>query len=608
MHSWENRFKKYLLKLNNINILDISLFNKFFFYTNYFFINYRLTLTQKILKILSLMVMLFSITVLGQDTFTNPIITGGYPDPSICKVGDTFYLVNSSFEYFPGLPIHKSKDLINWKLIGHGLHRESQASSTVNLVDVQSNGGIHAPTIRYNKGVYYIISTNVYYDAEKKKADMVNFIITANNPAGPWSDPIHIEGAPGIDPDLFFDDNGRVWYVGNQAPENPSFDGEGEIWLQELDLNEYSLIGERHLLWRGACGGVWAEGPHMYKKDGKYYLIIAEGGTSFNHAVMVAMSENIEGPYISNPRNPILTSRHLSYDNWVNSTGHGDIIELDDGRYYIVFLGIRNEINRGSNMGRETFIAPLSWEREPFEWKENKDLWPVVSPISGKIEKVNKVIFENSVQENSNNFRDDFNAKHLNLKWNFRRIPLEDIYSLSKRAGYLRMYCNQNIIKERSRAALMGFKQKETDFEYFINMNFNPEKDKAEAGVSIFQKDDNYINFTVFKNEEKIFIKMYAFQNDKIISISEQEIADYKGKIKLKISSEEGEYKFLYSTRGFRYRLFTKIKNDIVKSVGYTGAHIGLYATSNGDKSNDYADFDYIDYTSKDQKLSENIK
>lgn len=170
------------------------------------------------------------------------------------------------------------------------------------------------------------------------------------------------------------------------------------------------------------------------------------------------------------------------------------------------------------------------------------------------------------------------------------------------------MYCNQNIIKERSRAALMGFKQKETDFEYFVNMNFNPEKDKAEAGVSIFQKDDNYINFTVFKNEEKIFIKMYAFQNDKIISVYEQEIVDYKGKIKLKISSEEDEYKFFYSTRGFRYHLFSKIKNDIVKSVGYTGAHIGLYATSNGDKSNDYADFDYIDYTSKDQKLSENIK
>ena len=563
---------------------------------------------KKSIKIIKFLFILFSISSFGQEVFKNPILAGGYPDPSICKVGDTFYLVNSSFEYFPGLPIHKSTDLINWELIGHGLHRESQASSTVNLVDVQSNGGIHAPTIRYNKGVYYIISTNVYYDAENNKTDMVNFIITANNPAGPWSDPIHIEGAPGIDPDLFFDDNGKVWYVGNQAPENPRFDGEGEIWLQELDLNEYSLIGERHLLWRGACGGVWAEGPHMYKKDGKYYLIIAEGGTSFNHAVMVAMSEKIEGPYISNPRNPILTSRHLSYDNWVNSTGHGDIVELDDGRYYMVILGIRNEINRGSNMGRETFIAPLSWEREPFEWKENKDLWPVVSPISGKVEKENEVIFTNSTQINSYNFRDDFNSKTLGLKWNFRRLPLENIYSLDKREGFLRIFSNQNIIKERHRAALMGFKQNQTNFEYFTSMNFNPENNKSEAGISIFQKDDNYLNFTVVKKDGNFFIKVSAYNNNKLILKDEQLIPDYKGKIKLKISSEDGEYKLFYSTRGFRYRLFDKLKNDILLSKGYTGAHIGLYITSNGEDSNDYVDFDYVEYSVINQELAEKTK
>ena len=552
---------------------------------------------KKLSTTIQFLLIFFSVLSFGQEVFKNPILAGGYPDPSICKVGDTFYLVNSSFEYFPGLPIHKSTDLINWELIGHGLHRESQASSTVNLVDVQSNGGIHAPTIRYNKGVYYIISTNVYYDAEKNKANMVNFIITANNPAGPWSDPVHIEGAPGIDPDLFFDDDGRVWYVGNQAPENPSFDGEGEIWLQELDLNEYNLIGERHLLWRGACGGVWAEGPHMYKKDGKYYLIIAEGGTSFNHAVMVAMSENIEGPYISNPRNPILTSRHLSYDNWVNSTGHGDIVELDDGRYYMVILGIRNEINRGSNMGRETFIAPLSWEREPFEWKENKDLWPVVSPISGKVEKENEVIFTNSTQINSYNFRDDFNSKMLGLKWNFRRLPLKNIYSLDKREGYLRMYSHQNIIKERHRAALMGFKQNQTNFEYFTSLNFNPETNKSEAGISIFQKDDNYLNFTIVKKDGIFFIRVNAYNNNKLILKDEQLLPDYKGKIKLKILSEEGEYKLFYSTRGFRYRLFNKLKNDILLSKGYTGAHIGLYITSNGEDSDDYVDFDYVDYS-----------
>ena len=563
---------------------------------------------KKLIKIINLLFLLFTVSSFGQEVFKNPILAGGYPDPSICKVGDTFYLVNSSFEYFPGLPIHKSTDLINWELIGYGLHRESQASSTVNLVDVQSNGGIHAPTIRYNKGVYYIISTNVYYDAEKKKADMVNFIITANNPAGPWSDPIHIEGAPGIDPDLFFDDNGKVWYVGNQMPENPSFDGEGEIWLQQLDLSEFSLIGERHLLWRGACGGVWAEGPHMYKKDGKYYLIIAEGGTSFNHAVMAAMSENIEGPYISNPRNPILTSRHLSYDNWVNSTGHGDIVELDDGRYYMVILGIRNEINRSSNMGRETFIAPLTWEREPFEWKKNKDLWPVVSPISGKVEKENEVIFTNSTQINSYNFRDDFNSKKLGLKWNFRRLPLKNIYSLDKREGFLRIFSNQNIISERQRAALMGFKQNQTNFEYFTNMNFNPENNKSEAGISIFQKDDNYLNFTVIKKDGNFFIKVNAYNNDKLILKDEQLLPDYKGKIKLKILSEEGEYKLFYSTRGFRYRLFNKLKNNVLLSNGYTGAHIGLYITSNGENSNDYVDFDYIDYSVKNQELAEKTK
>ena len=567
-----------------------------------------LTLKKNLSKFTQFLIILFSISSLGQELFKNPIISGGYPDPSICKVGETFYLVNSSFEYFPGLPIHKSNDLINWELIGYGLNRESQVSSVVNLIDVQSNGGIHAPTIRYNNGVFYIISTNVYYDIKKNKADMVNFVVTASNPAGPWSDPIHIEGAPGIDPDLFFDDDGRVWYVGNQMPENPSFDGEGEIWLQELDLNQFSLVGEKHLLWRGACGGVWAEGPHMYKKDGKYYLIIAEGGTSFNHAVMVALSENIEGPYISNPRNPILTSRHLSYDNWVNSTGHGDIVELDDGRYYMVLLGIRNEINRSSNMGRETFIVPLTWEREPFDWKENKNLWPVVSPLSGKVEKENEVIYDNSIQSNFYNFRDDFSVKTLDLKWNFRRVPHENIYSLEKREGFLRLYSNQNIINERDRAALMGFKQNQTHFEYFTSMTFNPENNKSEAGISIFQKDDNYLNFTVFQKDESFFIKMYAYKKGQLISKNEKLLENYKGKIKLKISFDENKYKLFYSTRGFRYRLLDELKNDVLLSQGYTGAHLGLYVTSNGEDSNDYADFDYVDYSVINQELEENIK
>jgi len=547
-----------------------------------------------------LLIFLFlSFSTNAQENFSNPIIPGGYPDPSICKVGDTFYIVNSSFEYFPGLPIHKSKDLINWELIGYGLHRKSQVNSTVNLIDVQSNGGIHAPTIRHKDGVYYIITTNVYYDEEKGKADMVNFIITAENPVGPWSDPIHILGAPGIDPDLFFDDDGKVWYVGNQMPENPNFDGEGEIWLQELDLSEFKLVGEKHLLWRGACGGVWAEGPHMYKKDGRYYLLIAEGGTSFNHAVMVALSDNIEGPYISNPRNPIITSRHLSYDNWVNSTGHGDIIELDDGRNYMVLLGIRNQIKRGSNMGRETFIVPLTWEREPFEWKEIKHLWPVVSPETGRVEILNNVVFNNTIQNNDRSFIDNFETESLHLNWNFRRYPLEDIYQINKEESRLNLLCHPNKIKERGRAALLGFKQTESDFEYLTQMYFYPNSSDSEAGISLFQKDDNYINFTIIKKGDKHYLQAYVMKNGEILELIKDELRLYKGNIKFKVIADKDVYKLYYSLKGMHFKLFAKLEGPYLKSNGYTGAHLGLYATGNGNNNQDFASFDYVNYLIK---------
>ena len=269
--------------------------------------------------------------------FSNPIIRGGYPDPSICRVGENYYIVNSSFEYFPGLPIHHSKDLANWTLIGHGLHRKEQCNGRMNLVDVQSNGGIHAPTIRYHNGKFHIITTNVYQPKKDEPAQMINFIITATNPEGPWSKPIIVEGAPGIDPDIFFNDDGKIYYTGTHSPEKPNFSGEGEIWMQELDANTFQLIGKRHFLWRGACQGTWAEGPHIYKKDGWYYLLIAEGGTGFNHAVMIAASKNITGPYDANDRNPILSSRHLSYDYWINSTGHADMVELpnENGEWFV---------------------------------------------------------------------------------------------------------------------------------------------------------------------------------------------------------------------------------------------------------------------------------
>ncbi|WP_299523197.1 glycoside hydrolase family 43 protein [Winogradskyella sp.] len=532
-----------------------------------------------------------------QETFINPIIPGGYPDPSICKVGDTFYIVNSTFEYFPGLPIHKSKDLINWELIGYGLHRKNQCDAQVNLMDVNSDGGIHAPTIRYNKGTFYIITTNVYYHEDTNTTDFVNFIITAKSPEGPWSEPHVLEGAPGIDPDIFFDDDGKVWYVGTHTPENPNYDGEGEIWLQEIDINNWKLIGERHYLWRGACGGVWVEGPHMYKRDNRYYLMVAEGGTSFNHAVMIAVSDKITGPYISNARNPILSTRQLSYDNWVHSTGHADLIELDDGRWYIVALGIRGDQDRGSNMGRETHLLPVQWEREPFWWKEVKYEWPVVAPKTGRVERKTAVPFEGTFQKRNLSFSDNFDDSELNLEWNFRRVPLDNVFSLEERKGFLRLFSKPNVIKERGRASLMGFRQTESDFEYNAKMSFNPKTNNSEAGISLIQKDDNYFTLTVIKEDKVNYIQLKLAEPQKYPEIIAKEtLPDFKGDITFKVTSEPQGYSFYFAMNGSEFKLLEKTKANHILSKKYTGAYLGFYASSNGSKTKDYADFDWVNY------------
>lgn len=562
--------------------------------------SYRIVLAI-FLAVAVLPLVLPGITVARENTFVNPILAGGYPDPSICRSGDTYYLVNSSFEYFPGLPIHRSKDLVNWELAGYGLHREEQVTGDVNLVDVQSNGGIHAPTIRCHDGRFYIITTNVYAPmAKDQPTEFVNFIITAENIAGPWSEPHVLDGAPGIDPDIFFDDDGRVWYVGTHSPDKPSFPGEGEIWLQEIDLDRWTLQGERHFLWRGACGGVWAEGPHMYKRDGRYYLMVAEGGTSFNHAVVIAVSDKITGPYLSNARNPILTSRHLSYDNWVSSTGHADLFELPDGRWYMVALGIRGDEDRGSNMGRETYLMPVAWEREPFEWKDVRYEWPVVAPETGRVERYNPVPFAGAAQQRKDAFVDDFDQDNLGLEWNFRRFPLPGSYSLQERKGHLRLYAKPDVIRERGRASLLGVRQKESDFDYSASMLFSPRDDGSESGLLLFQKDDNYIRFTITRRQGDHVLAVVVARPDMAArTITETILDDYRGAIELRVVSKDHRYELSYSQdQGGIFTDFAELEANHILSKGYTGAYLGIYSTANGGDSNDYADFDRVQYES----------
>ena len=537
--------------------------------------------------------------------FINPIISGAHPDPSICRVGDDYYIVNSSFEYFPGLPIHHSKDLVNWELIGYGLHREDQCNGEMNLVDVQSDGGIHAPTIRYHKGTFYIITTNVYNSGDGSPGLMRNFIITAKNPSGPWSKPHIIEGAPGIDPDIFFDDNGKVYFTGTHSPGDMNSNGIGEIWIQELDIKKWKLVGKRHTVWDGIFG-CCTEGPHIYKEHGLYYLLVAEGGTGKNHAVMIAASENILGPYEENQRNPILTTRHLSNNYFVNSTGHADMIELEDGRWYMVSLGKRNDLDGDANMGRETYLMPMQWESTIVKWEQvSEDRWeplrylfPVVAPLTGKVERFTPLPFTDRPQYINNTVIDDFLNENLDLRWTFIRVPEEKTYSLLENPGFLRLYSKPGKIEDRKRFSLVGFRQKESDFEFEVKMNFLPNKDKVESGVIHYQKEWNYLTNTVIKKRKKYYLEQKLKEKGKeVVTLKKTILKGYDGNIILKVKSNKDRYDFFYSLNdGSSFDYFTSIEAIKVLDRNYTGALLGLFTTSNGVLSQDYADYDWVRY------------
>jgi len=291
----------------------------------------------------------------------NPLLKGFYPDPSICRVGDDFYMVTSSFSYFPGVPVFHSRDLAHWEQLGHCLDRPEQLP-----LDWQHiSGGIYAPTIRWHDGLFYMVTTNVSHGG--------NFYVTAADPAGPWSEPHYIRGAEGIDPSFFWDEDGVCWMTATTdwARHDPG------VWVAQLDLEKNCIVGEPVIAWRGAMVNAWApEAPHLYKKGGWYYLMIAEGGTEEYHAVTMARSRSVTGPYEGYPGNPILTHRHLGPDYPICNVGHGDLVQLRDGSWYIVALGSRLIGGHHKNMGRETFIAPVDWSGE----------WPVVSPGTGRVE------------------------------------------------------------------------------------------------------------------------------------------------------------------------------------------------------------------------------
>ena len=530
-----------------------------------------------------------------KNTYQNPIIPGFYPDPSICRVEDDYYLVTSTFEFFPGLPIFHSKDLVNWRQISHVLDRPSQ----LNLDGQMPSRGLYAPTIRYHNGTFYVINTMVsglHGDADTvHRENCLNFIVTATDPTGPWSEPYWLVGAPGIDPSLLFDDDGRAWYTGNRIPpEGEGYWGHREIWLQELDLETMTLTGDTYSLWDGAVkGNLHAEAPHLYKINGMYYLMVAEAGTGHNHAVTIARSKNITGPYENNARNPILTHRHLGLSYPIVGTGHADLVETQNGEWWMVMLAMRPYDGYFYNLGRETFMAPVIWEEG----------WPIVSPGIGRVE------FSHELPDLPPHpwpqvpARDDFNGDLLALTWNFLRTPHEDFWSLSERPGYLRLRLRPEMLSELVNPSFVGRRQQHINFEATTKMEFTPQTANESAGMVLLQSNNFHFRFVCMLGDEgTAVIKLIKQQAGIETVLSTQPVP--AGPITLKASARGQAYSFHFAAEDGEWQSIAENVDGRILSTpvarGFTGAYIGMYASSNGKASDNVADYAWFEYKGLD--------
>lgn len=526
-----------------------------------------------------LMIPMVAFAQSGPINFKNPILPGFHPDPSICKVGDDYYLVNSSFEWFPGLPIYHSKDLVNWKLIGHGLSRPDQIELPVGLADSR---GMYAPSIRYNKGVFYLICTCVKCEG--------NFYVTATDPAGPWSAPVWLKSR-GIDPSLFWDDDGRCYYTGHANISNINdWPAKNGVWMQELDLGQKKLIGERVQLTHGhAKNARWTEGPHLYKIDGKYILMVAEGGTGFHHGVTVHHSDSLWGPYIPYHSNPIMTHRHLGKDYPIHSVGHADLIQTQNGEWWSVMLGKRL-VEGKTLLARETFLASVSFENE-----EGYPL-PVVNPGEGKL------LFEQkrpdlpwTLVEKAAKV-DEFDQEKLDLEWCFLRTPYDEWYDLG--GGKLSLKLRSEVVDSFVNPSLIARRIVDYNFMASVQMTFTGTRSNEQAGLILYRNSKNHFQL-VKEKRELVLIKTMAGVRQELIRVP------YSGKtVVLDVKASGLGVTFSYGTDNSGLKNIGGEQDLILLSDetagGFNGPFIGMYATGNGKASRSKAVFDWFKYEGLD--------
>ena len=511
--------------------------------------------------------------------FYSPILQGCYPDPSITRKGDDFYLVNSSFVMFPGVPIFHSKDLVNWKQIGHVLDRESQLK--VGTAGISE--GIYAPDIMYNpyNDTFYMITTQI-------ASGIGNMVVKTKDPQkGNWTDPIQLNFG-GIDPALFFDDDGKAYVVHNDAPDNGKelYQGHRVIKIWEYDVDKDQVVaGTSKIIVDGGVDlstkPIWIEAPHIYKKNGTYYLMCAEGGTGSNHSEVVFSSTNPMGPYVPATTNPILSQRHLPKDrpNKVDWAGHADLVQTPEGEWYGVFLAVRPNEKKRVNTGRETFILPVDWSGE----------WPVfeggMEPLKPSIRMPKGVKNEMNTGEyfaNGNfTFIDKFEGKGLDLRWIALRGPREK-FVLEGKAG-LAIKPFEVSIREQKPISALFYRQQHRAFTTEVEMDYTPRSESNLAGITCLQSEAfNYV-FGVTRSGNDYYLVLERTEKGSAQVVAKEKLTE-SGKIKLRVQVEGDNYQFSYASTDSDYKnIGGTVSGDILSTDvagGFTGSMIGLYSTS----------------------------
>jgi xylan 1,4-beta-xylosidase len=518
-------------------------------------------------------------------TITNPVLKGFNPDPSIVRVGDDYYIATSTFEWYPGVQISHSRDLVNWRIVARPLSRYSQ----LDLRGTPNSGGIWAPALSYCDGVFYLIYTDVRRWVGSFK-DVRNFLVTAPSVEGPWSEPIYLNSS-GFDPSLFHDRDGRKWLLNMLWDHRPGHNAFGGIMLQEYDARQQCLVGSAKNIFAGSQLGL-VEGPHLYRIDDWYYLFTAEGGTFATHAETVARSRQIDGPYEVMPDNPLITSaRNPALQ--LQSAGHGSLVQHRDGSWSFVHLCRRPLANGRSILGRETAIQPIEW----------RDGWPRLAGGGAEPRERCEVPELPLHPWPQTPARDDFDAPQLGLEWQAPRVPIDAaMASLTARPGYLRLYGRESIVSQFEQS-LVARRQQSFRIEASTCVEFAPENMQQMAGlVAFYNTDCFYYLFLTWAPHARRCLGLMRCERGAVSYPVEKEYPlDHVERVYLKLAIDYQRIRFFYSLDGERWSAVAWEEDASILSdehavpCGFTGNFVGM-ACQDLSGQRKHADFDWFEY------------